>query len=67
VAQSILSDKAVDGMRPVRALLHLAGKHPADSDVAMVKIDDELMARDTTCVDAIDHDGMMFSATPVPA
>jgi transposase len=27
VAQSILADKAVDGMRPVRALLHLAGKY----------------------------------------
>ncbi len=27
VAQSIFSDKAVDGMRPVRALLHLAGRY----------------------------------------
>jgi len=27
VAESIFSDKAVDGMRPVRALLHLAGKY----------------------------------------
>jgi gamma-glutamyltranspeptidase/glutathione hydrolase len=40
------------------------GKHPAESEMARIKIDDELMARDTTCVDAIDHDGMMFSATP---
>ncbi len=40
------------------------GKHPAESDMAMVRIDDELMARDTTCVDTIDKDGMMFSATP---
>jgi gamma-glutamyltranspeptidase/glutathione hydrolase len=41
------------------------GKHPADSEVAArVKIDDILMAHDTTCVDAIDHDGMIFSATP---
>ena len=32
--------------------------------MAHVKIDDELMAHDTTCVDAIDKDGMMFSATP---
>jgi gamma-glutamyltranspeptidase/glutathione hydrolase len=38
--------------------------HPTDADIARVKIDDELMARDTTCVDAIDHDGMVFSATP---
>jgi gamma-glutamyltranspeptidase / glutathione hydrolase len=40
------------------------GRHPADSEIAMIKIDDELMARDTTCVDAIDKDGMVFSATP---
>ena len=31
---------------------------------AGTKIDDILMAHDTTCVDAIDKDGMMFSATP---
>ncbi len=29
-----------------------------------MKIDDILMAHDTTCVDAIDKDGIMFSATP---
>jgi gamma-glutamyltranspeptidase/glutathione hydrolase len=40
------------------------GQHPAETEIAKVKIDDELMARDTTCVDAIDHDGMVFSATP---
>ena len=28
------------------------------------KIDDALMAHDTTCVDAIDKDGIVFSATP---
>jgi gamma-glutamyltranspeptidase/glutathione hydrolase len=32
--------------------------------MAMIKIDDALMAHDTTCVDAIDADGMVFSATP---
>ena len=40
------------------------GRHPAESETALVRIDDELMARDTTCVDAIDRDGMMFSSTP---
>jgi len=40
------------------------GRHPTDMDIARTKIDDELMASDTTCVDAIDKDGMMFSATP---
>jgi gamma-glutamyltranspeptidase/glutathione hydrolase len=40
------------------------GQHPTDAEIARVKIDDELMARDTTCVDAIDKDGIVFSATP---
>ena len=33
-------------------------------DIARTKIDDELMESDTTCVDAIDKDGIVFSATP---
>ncbi len=40
------------------------GQHPAQVDMAHVKIDDALIAKDTTCVDAIDADGMVFSATP---
>ena len=40
------------------------GRHPAESEIVRVKIDDALMARDTTCVNAADADGMMFSATP---
>ncbi len=40
------------------------GQHPAQVDIAHVKIDDVLIAKDTTCVDAIDADGMVFSATP---
>ena len=40
------------------------GRHPTEMDIARAKIDDELMASDTTCVDAIDKEGMMFSATP---
>ena len=32
--------------------------------MARARIDDELMARDTTCINAIDKDGVMFSATP---
>src|SRR5205807_6994080 len=38
--------------------------HPSRSEIMRVKIDDALMARDTTCVDTIDKDGVMFSATP---
>ncbi len=40
------------------------GRHPTEMDIARTKIDDALMASDTTCVDAIDKDGIVFSATP---
>ncbi len=40
------------------------GKHPTETEMASIRIDDALMAKDTTCVDAIDRDGMVFSATP---
>jgi gamma-glutamyltranspeptidase/glutathione hydrolase len=41
------------------------GMHPSREDIVRAKkIDDFLMAHDTTCVDSIDKDGMMFSATP---
>src|SRR3989454_1019272 len=41
-----------------------APPHPSQSEIMRVKIDDALMARDTTCVDAMDKDGVVFSATP---
>jgi gamma-glutamyltranspeptidase/glutathione hydrolase len=41
------------------------GLHPSKSNIVRAKkIDDFLMAHDTTCVDSIDKDGIMFSATP---
>ena len=41
------------------------GLHPSKADIVRArKIDDILMAHDTTCVDAIDKDGIMFSSTP---
>ncbi len=40
------------------------GKHPTEMDIARTKIDDALMASDTTCIDAVDKDGIVFSATP---
>jgi len=40
------------------------GRHPIDMEIARTKIDPELMSSDTTCVDAIDKDGIVFSATP---
>ena len=39
-------------------------KHPFYMDIARYKISDALMNKDTTCVDAIDKDGIAFSATP---
>jgi gamma-glutamyltranspeptidase / glutathione hydrolase len=38
--------------------------HPSQSQIVHAKINDFLMAHDTTCVDAVDKDGIMFSATP---
>jgi gamma-glutamyltranspeptidase/glutathione hydrolase len=40
------------------------GQHPTLAQTVRVPIDDVLMAKDTTCVDAIDKDGLVFSATP---
>ncbi len=40
------------------------GQHPSLAQIARTKIDDFLMAHDTTCVDVLDRDGIMFSATP---
>ena len=39
-------------------------EHPSEAEMVSFKIDDALRARDTTCVDAIDKDGVMFSSTP---
>jgi len=38
--------------------------HPSMGELARVKIDDKLMQGDTTCINAIDKDGIVFSATP---
>jgi gamma-glutamyltranspeptidase/glutathione hydrolase len=40
------------------------GQHPTQTQTVRVPIDDVLIAKDTTCVDAIDKDGLVFSATP---
>lgn len=38
--------------------------HPSEVELVQVRIDDELMARDTTCINTMDKDGLVFSATP---
>jgi gamma-glutamyltranspeptidase/glutathione hydrolase len=49
--------------RPGQAGDHPA-RHPSQVDTVRLKIDDALLARDTTCVDAADKDGVVFAATP---
>jgi len=39
-------------------------KHPFYANLSHRKIDDALLAKDTTCVDAIDKDGVAISITP---
>jgi gamma-glutamyltranspeptidase/glutathione hydrolase len=39
-------------------------QHPSEAEMVHFKIEDALLARDTTCVDVIDKDGVMFSSTP---
>ena len=39
-------------------------QHPFYADIQRYQIPDALLAKDTTCVDAIDKDGVAFSATP---
>jgi len=38
--------------------------HPAEAPASRLSVDAALAARDTTCINAADRDGMMFSATP---
>jgi len=39
-------------------------RHPSEMEMTRLRIDDALLARDTTCVDAMDREGFVFSATP---
>jgi gamma-glutamyltranspeptidase/glutathione hydrolase len=38
--------------------------HPTTADLASYRIDDKLISHDTTCVTAIDRNGVMFASTP---
>jgi len=59
----LITEKASQDFLP-GAINGKTGHHPTENPMAHIKIDDALMAKDTTCVDAIDKDGMVFSATP---
>jgi gamma-glutamyltranspeptidase/glutathione hydrolase len=39
-------------------------RHPSEAETVRLPIDPALMARDTTCVNTVDRDGVMFSSTP---
>ena len=58
--RALISDRAALSFSPGK----LGGQHPSETTMVRMKIDDALMARDTTCVDVIDKDGLVFSATP---
>lgn len=61
--RKLITDKASQEFLP--GDIHgKAGHHPSQEAIAHVPLDPILMAHDTTCVDAIDKDGIMFSATP---
>jgi gamma-glutamyltranspeptidase/glutathione hydrolase len=61
--RKLIGQKASLDFRP-GAVDGKTSQHPTEHETAQVKIDDALMARDTTCVDTVDKDGVMFSSTP---
>jgi gamma-glutamyltranspeptidase/glutathione hydrolase len=61
--RALIGDAASFDFRP-GAIQGREAKHPSLTKTGEVKIDDALMARDTTCVVAMDKDGNVFSATP---
>jgi len=61
--RKLISERASMAFRPGR-IGDNPPHHPSQVEMAQVLIDDALMARDTTCVDAVDASGVMFSSTP---
>ncbi|MDQ6679088.1 MAG: gamma-glutamyltransferase family protein [Acidobacteriota bacterium] len=61
--RKLISPEASLNFRPGKIGSH-PPPHPSESEITRLHIDDALMAKDTTCVDAIDKSGVSFSATP---
>ncbi len=61
--RKLISEQASLEFRPGMIQGH-PGRHPSQTEFVRLPIDDALMARDTTCVNAVDKDGILFSATP---
>ena len=61
--RALIGEEASEEFRPGR-IGSPPGRHPSEYKLERITIDDALMAKDTTCVNAIGSDGVMFSATP---
>jgi gamma-glutamyltranspeptidase/glutathione hydrolase len=61
--RAMINERGSMEFRPGR-MDGMKGLHPSESEIVQVRIDDALMARDTTCVNAMDKDGVVFSTTP---
>ncbi|MBM3762288.1 MAG: gamma-glutamyltransferase family protein [Acidobacteria bacterium] len=59
----LITDEASLAFRPGK-VKGANGTHPSQEELVRRHIDDALMYGDTTCVNAIDKDGIMFTATP---
>jgi gamma-glutamyltranspeptidase/glutathione hydrolase len=62
--RKLITNQASFDFRPGQGLMPNPPKHPFYDDIPRYKIDDASRAKDTTCVDAIDKDGMAISITP---
>ncbi|MDX2180768.1 MAG: gamma-glutamyltransferase family protein [Bryobacteraceae bacterium] len=61
--RKLIGQRASKDYRP-GTIAGVRSLHPSDADVARVRVDEWLKQGDTTCVNAIDKDGVAFSATP---
>ncbi|MBV9503378.1 MAG: gamma-glutamyltransferase family protein [Acidobacteriia bacterium] len=61
--RTLITAQASQEFRPGQIGPH-PPQHPSHVEIAHRKIDDALAAKDTTCIDAVDKNGIAFSATP---
>jgi gamma-glutamyltranspeptidase / glutathione hydrolase len=61
--RQLITSQASQEFRPGQIGPH-PPQHPSHFEVAHRKIDDALAAKDTTCIDAVDKNGIAFSVTP---
>ena len=61
--RKLITDQASLEFRPGK-IGNTQAQHPFYSEIVRHQVPDPLLAKDTTCVDAIDAEGVTFSATP---